>query len=188
MKVSKNSFRPPPKVDSSVVRLEPRNPAPQVNFIEWDGLVRLCFNRKNRTLSAIFHTKSVLKLLAENLKTQRALAGGTVADGMPLLPPPVAAASATDARPSPFASALAPPLTGASSMDVELDEEDEDDGVGGLKAELLPVRALVDEVLAATGFAEQRASKMDLDDFMALLARFNAAGIHFYGTGIESGD
>ena len=73
-------------------------------------------------------------------------------------------------------------------MDVELDEEDEDDGVGGLKAELLPVRALVDEVLAATGFAEQRASKMDLDDFMALLARFNAAGIHFYGTGIESGD
>ena len=53
---------------------------------------------------------------------------------------------------------------------------------------MLPVRALVDEVLAATGFAEQRASKMDLDDFMALLARFNAAGIHFYGTGIESGD
>jgi|EP00900_Chrysochromulina_parva_P002836 18S rRNA (adenine1779-N6/adenine1780-N6)-dimethyltransferase len=189
MKVSKNSFRPPPKVDSSVVRLEPRNPAPQVNFIEWDGLVRLCFNRKNRTLGAIFHTKSVLKLLAENLKTQRALAGGTVADGMPLLPPPVAAAAATGARPNPFASALAPPLAGASSMDVELDEDDDDDGGGGgLKADLLPVRALVDEVLAATGFAEQRASKMDLDDFMALLARFNAAGIHFYGTGIESGD
>jgi hypothetical protein len=74
-------------------------------------------------------------------------------------------------------------------MDVELDEDDDDDGGGGgLKAVLLPVRALVDEVLEATGFAEQRASKMDLDDFMALLARFNAAGIHFYGTGIESGD
>lgn len=40
MKVSKNSFRPPPKVDSSVVRIEPKNPPPPVNFMEWDGLVR----------------------------------------------------------------------------------------------------------------------------------------------------
>lgn len=40
MKVSKNSFRPPPKVDSSVVRIEPKNPPPPVNFVEWDGLVR----------------------------------------------------------------------------------------------------------------------------------------------------
>eukprot|EP00966_Prymnesium_polylepis_P305008 7047602-Prymnesium_polylepis.1 len=57
MKVSKNSFRPPPKVDSSVVRIEPKNPPPPVNFIEWDGLVRLCFNRKNKTLGAIFRSK-----------------------------------------------------------------------------------------------------------------------------------
>ena len=42
-----------------VVRLEPRNPPPPINFVEWDGLVRLCFNRKNKTLSAVFHTKSV---------------------------------------------------------------------------------------------------------------------------------
>ena len=40
MKVSKNSFRPPPKVDSSVVRIEPLNPPTPVNFVEWDGLVR----------------------------------------------------------------------------------------------------------------------------------------------------
>ena len=76
MKVSKNSFRPPPKVDSSVVRIEPLNPPPPVNFVEWDGLVRLCFNRKNKTLGAIFKTTSVLKLLEENVRTHRALAQG----------------------------------------------------------------------------------------------------------------
>lgn len=52
--VGKNNFRPPPKVDSSVVRIEPRHPPPPINFLEWDGLVRLCFSRKNKTLGAIF--------------------------------------------------------------------------------------------------------------------------------------
>jgi 18S rRNA (adenine1779-N6/adenine1780-N6)-dimethyltransferase len=75
MKVSRNSFRPPPKVDSSVVRLEPRHPKPAVNFVEWDGLVRLCFGRKNKTLNAIFNTKLVLKMLEDNLRTHCALAG-----------------------------------------------------------------------------------------------------------------
>ena len=32
MKVGKNNFRPPPKVESSVVRIEPRNPPPPINF------------------------------------------------------------------------------------------------------------------------------------------------------------
>lgn len=30
--VGKNNFRPPPKVESSVVRIEPKNPPPPVNF------------------------------------------------------------------------------------------------------------------------------------------------------------
>ena len=38
LKVSKNSFKPPPKVESSVVRIEPKYPPPPINFIEWDGL------------------------------------------------------------------------------------------------------------------------------------------------------
>jgi hypothetical protein len=67
----RNSFRPPPKVDSSVVKIKPFNPPPPVNFVEWDGLVRLgmllplfsfflllfiphalapAFQRKNKTL------------------------------------------------------------------------------------------------------------------------------------------
>ncbi|KAH9302153.1 hypothetical protein KI387_013736, partial [Taxus chinensis] len=38
LKVGKNNFRPPPKVDSSVVRIEPRNPLPPISFKEWDGM------------------------------------------------------------------------------------------------------------------------------------------------------
>eukprot|EP00227_Mantoniella_beaufortii_P015985 CAMPEP_0197593666 /NCGR_PEP_ID=MMETSP1326-20131121/18716_1 /TAXON_ID=1155430 /ORGANISM="Genus nov. species nov., Strain RCC2288" /LENGTH=300 /DNA_ID=CAMNT_0043159691 /DNA_START=243 /DNA_END=1141 /DNA_ORIENTATION=+ len=73
LKVGKNNFRPPPKVDSSVVRIEPRHPGVPVNFKEWDGLVRLCFGRKNKTLGGIFRTKTVMELLEVNYKTYRAL-------------------------------------------------------------------------------------------------------------------
>jgi 18S rRNA (adenine1779-N6/adenine1780-N6)-dimethyltransferase len=68
MKVGKNNFRPPPKVESSVVRLEPRNPPPPINFKEWDGLLRILFNRKNKTLSACFGTSTVLELLEKNYR------------------------------------------------------------------------------------------------------------------------
>jgi 18S rRNA (adenine1779-N6/adenine1780-N6)-dimethyltransferase len=69
---------PPPKVESSVVRIEPRNPPPPVQFVEWDGLVRLCFTRKNKTLSAVFRNRKVLDVLARNYATFQALgaAGG----------------------------------------------------------------------------------------------------------------
>lgn len=46
MKVGKNNFRPPPKVESNVVRIEPRNPPPPINYQEWDGLTRIAFIRK----------------------------------------------------------------------------------------------------------------------------------------------
>jgi 18S rRNA (adenine1779-N6/adenine1780-N6)-dimethyltransferase len=73
LKVGKNNFRPPPKVDSSVVRIEPRKPQVDVNFREWDGLVRLCFGRKNKTLGGIFRTKTVLELLTKNYLTFKAV-------------------------------------------------------------------------------------------------------------------
>ena len=73
MKVGKNNFRPPPKVESSVVRIVPFNPPPPINFVEWDGLLRLCFTRKNRTISAIFHNSNVVELLQKNYRTFCAL-------------------------------------------------------------------------------------------------------------------
>lgn len=63
MKVSKKNFRPPPKVESAIVRVEPRHPIPKVNFTEWDGLLRICFQRKNKTLGAVFKQKPIVKVL-----------------------------------------------------------------------------------------------------------------------------
>lgn len=39
MKVSKGNFRPPPQVESSVVRIVPLDPPPPVKFEEFDGYV-----------------------------------------------------------------------------------------------------------------------------------------------------
>jgi len=68
MKIGKNNFRPPPKVESSVVRIEPRNPPPPVNFQEWDGLVRIAFCRKNKTLAAIFSQTGTREMLLNNYR------------------------------------------------------------------------------------------------------------------------
>jgi 18S rRNA (adenine1779-N6/adenine1780-N6)-dimethyltransferase len=73
MKVGRNNFRPPPKVESRVVRIELKNPPPPVNFVEWDGMIRLLFNRKNKTLRSVLNTKATLKLLEENRKTLKSL-------------------------------------------------------------------------------------------------------------------
>jgi len=68
MKVGKNNFRPPPKVESNVVRIEPRNPRPPINYQEWDGLTRIAFMRKNKTLSAAFKQTTVVTMLEKNYK------------------------------------------------------------------------------------------------------------------------
>lgn len=73
MKVGKNNFKPPPKVESSVVRIEPRNPPPPINFTEWDGLTRIAFLRKNKTLAAAFKQSSVLQTLDSNYKLNASL-------------------------------------------------------------------------------------------------------------------
>ena len=75
IKVGRNNFRPPPKVDSRVVRIELKNPPPPVNFVEWDGLVKLCFNRKNKTLRSLFTSKKVVADLETSWKTFAALRG-----------------------------------------------------------------------------------------------------------------
>ncbi|CAL8102826.1 unnamed protein product [Calicophoron daubneyi] len=66
MKISRNSFRPPPRVDSAVVRIEPRHPLPPVTYSEWDGLLRLVFSRKNKTVAANFGGKAVAALLRKH--------------------------------------------------------------------------------------------------------------------------
>ncbi|CCH40580.1 Dimethyladenosine transferase [Wickerhamomyces ciferrii] len=76
MKVGKNNFRPPPQVESSVVRIEIKNPRPQVDYNEWDGLLRIVFVRKNRTIAAGFKSTTILEILEKNYKTYLATLDG----------------------------------------------------------------------------------------------------------------
>jgi len=78
-KVSRGSFNPPPEVDSMVVRIVPREPPIEVNFREWDGLMRICFGRKRKTLRSSFTMTHTLKMLEENYQTWCALSGTTPA-------------------------------------------------------------------------------------------------------------
>lgn len=124
MKVSRNSFRPPPQVESSVVRMEPIIPPPPINFDEWDGLIRILFMRKNKTVSANFKTTAVLEMLEKNYKT--------------------------------FCS-----LNNVQVM------------------EPFDCKARIMEIVESTGQAENRAAKMDIDDFLKILLAFNEQGFHF---------
>jgi len=74
-KVARGSFNPPPEVDSMVVKVVPRDPPIEVDFREWDGLMRVCFGRKRKTLRASFCTKDALRILEGNYKTYCALTG-----------------------------------------------------------------------------------------------------------------
>ena len=133
LKVGRNNFRPPPKVESRVVRIEPRNPPPPVNFVEWDGMVRLLFNRKNKTLRSVLLTKPTIRMLEENRRTHLSLQN-----------------------------------KGKGSM--EMDEQMIDEK---------GVQEIIEEVVSKEEWNGKRASKLDLDDFLSLLAEFNAKGIHF---------
>merc|ERR1711972_623174 len=76
-KVARGSFNPPPEVDSMVVKVVPRDPPIQVDFREWDGLMRICFGRKRKTLRSSFGMSHTLRTLEENYKTWCALTGSS---------------------------------------------------------------------------------------------------------------
>jgi 18S rRNA (adenine1779-N6/adenine1780-N6)-dimethyltransferase len=69
MKVGKNNFRPAPNVESSVVRIVPRDPPPPIRFEEFDGLTRILFARRNKVAHANFQAKGVLEMLEGNHRT-----------------------------------------------------------------------------------------------------------------------
>lgn len=123
--VSKNNFRPPPQVESSVVRLEPLDPPPPIAFDEFDGLTRIVFSRRNKTVRANFGAKGVREMLEANAKTARAVRTDLAAD------------------------------------------------------EVFDASVAIDEVLDASGYADQRAAKMDVTDFLELLAAFHKRDFHF---------
>jgi 18S rRNA (adenine1779-N6/adenine1780-N6)-dimethyltransferase len=69
MHVGKNNFRPAPIVESSVVRMVPLDPPPPVKFEEFDGLTRILFSRRNKTVHGNFMAKGVMEMLEKNYRT-----------------------------------------------------------------------------------------------------------------------
>lgn len=165
LKVGRNNFRPPPKVDSSVVRIEPRKPQPSVNFKEWDGLVRICFNRKNKTIGSIFRQKTVLSLLEKNYKTLQALQ--------------LSQNGSLDGTETAMAVSALGDTFGDLSMEVEDGRDDEEMEVEDRDTRGSDFKEKVLGVLRQGGFEEKRSSKLTQADFMHLLSLFNKAGIHF---------
>lgn len=165
LKVGKNNFRPPPKVDSSVVRIEPRGPLTPVNFKEWDGLVRICFNRKNKTIGSIFRQKSVLNILEKNYRTLQALQFSEKAPS-------------NDMEMALDVSTLGESF-GDLSMDADYGNDDDDIEMDDGDTKRAEFKERVLAVLKEGNFEEKRSSKLAQADFMHLLSLFNKAGIHF---------
>ncbi|KAI5859722.1 rRNA adenine dimethylase [Durotheca rogersii] len=199
LKVGRNNFRPPPQVDSSVVRIEPKLGAerPAISFAEWDGMLRVCFNRGNKSLRAAWlGNKGVLAMLERNYRLWCASNDIPVDDAL---------ADEEDDDHDDNAPAGGEEWGGIMDID---NDDDYDGGAGDangdddtpsffqeLKAPApvaktkskrrktrvaLLVREKVRRVLEdVTELADKRSAKCDENDFLRLLAAFNAEGIHF---------
>ncbi|KAI1825249.1 rRNA adenine dimethylase [Xylaria intraflava] len=183
LKVGRANFRPPPQVDSSVVRIEPKTGSerPNISFEEFDGLLRICFNRRNKVLRSLFlANKEVLKMMETNYRLYCAtndipIDEGLVDDageeemevddndhdaGMDI--------DAEDDMPSFFGAAKGAENTPASKR-----------GASKKTRVALLVKEKVRKVLEETELAESRSAKLHENDFLKLLAAFNGEGIHF---------
>ncbi|KAK8154797.1 dimethyladenosine transferase [Phyllosticta citrichinensis] len=195
MKVGKNNFKPPPQVESSVVRIVPKNPRPQISYEEWDGLLRVCFVRKNKTLRAsFFGTSSVMDMLEANYRTFCAQNDIAIDEG------PTAVAEDTNMDVEQDEGEWKG-IQDGDANDMDVDDDDDDDMPAFFKeqaaekfrllkakgrgrkrgtqvAEL--VREKVRKVLEdETELADKRARLCDEGDFLKLLYAFNQEGIHF---------
>ena len=60
-----------------MIRLDPKHPPPAVDFDEWDGLVKMIFNRKNKKVTSIFRTKTALQQLYDRYCSYAKMEGKT---------------------------------------------------------------------------------------------------------------
>lgn len=190
MKVGKNNFRPPPQVESSVVRIEPKTGSerPGVSWDEWDGMLRICFVRKNRTMRASWlGTKEVLSMVERNYRVYCAMNnialddtiigddddemdvddGGVADEGEEEWGGIMDGVEEEDDTPAFFKEAARETIPKTKSKKKKT-----------RVAEL--VREKIRKVLEdKTELSEKRAGKCDENDFLRLLAAFNEEGIHF---------
>lgn len=109
MKIDRKQFRPPPKVDSAVIKIQPKGWPADLNVQQFDGFLRLVFNGKNKTLKSVLTgSKTTLANLAllrqQGTSSRSALASAGVAapdgDGTQLDSSTTTAGTAIDASSS----------------------------------------------------------------------------------------
>ena len=182
MKVGRNNFKPPPQVESSVVRLTPKRPRPELSYEEWDGMLRVCFVRKNKTLRASFLSIStVMEMLEGNYRTFCAQTGVVLEDG------PVEEGMEVDEDVGVKDVSEVMDVDGEDGEELPafMKEEQTRRKQGrqkrkkrGKVAELVyeKVRRVLED---ETKLAETRARICEENDFLRLLFAFNQEGIHF---------
>lgn len=160
MDVSKRDFTPCPKVDSSVVRIEPRAWPPPVDLSEWNRFTLMCFTRKNKTLGAIFRQKKTVFCLmkkAELWHEKQKLEGShdnleKIVSDLSLL------------------GELDDDTTDTEDMDVESDRDNE---------KFVCFKDKIVNILKSGGYEDKRSSKLSVKEFLRLISLFNKEGIHF---------
>ncbi|KAL8728072.1 MAG: hypothetical protein Q9181_005471 [Wetmoreana brouardii] len=199
LKVGRNNFKPPPQVDSSVVRLVPKVPRPGIGFEEWDAMLRVCFGRKHRTLRAGWlGSRKTLEWVEACWRSTCAMNGvpidedGAGAEEDMVMDGGGEAVTANGENEE-------DEWAGIMDVDDAPEKEDDDDELPdffkqqtqktngattskrkqkGKIAEL--VREKVRKVLEDdTAFADRRAVTLDQNDFLRLLLAFNKEGIRF---------
>ena len=185
MKISKNNFKPPPKVESSIVRIEPRNPAPAINYVEWDGLLRICFMRKNKQIGSIFKNKKVLAVLEknfnilENLKKKNKENENVMEESK--------GNNEKDVEVDLIESFKKMANINEKEENEEApDDEDDEDEVEveapkgeKMEEEKQSFKAKMMKILEDNDMNLKRAKKLEVEDFLKLLNIFNSNNIHF---------
>ena len=199
MKVSKKNFVPPPKVESSVVRIEPIHPLPKINFLEWDGMLRICFSRKNKTLGALFKQKKIFEMIYQNYKKFMKKNENNISkieENEEQIPVVKSEINENDNNESNIIKGL---LNNMNDDENNMELEDEDDNNNDNKIEIQEEELKINEeenkiannddkskfknflinLLKNNNFLQQRAVKMTINNFLELLNLLNNNGIHF---------
>eukprot|EP01018_Ginkgo_biloba_P021595 Gb_09566 [translate_table: standard] len=160
MDVSKKDFSPCPKVDSSVVRIEPRPCPPPVDLREWDGFTRMCFSRKNKTLGAIFRQKNMIFHLlkkSELWHEKQSLQAGQDKQERPI----------SDLS---LLGELSDDRTDTDDIDMEVDMD---------RQKFVCLKEKIVDILKSGEYEDKRSSKLSEDQLLGLISLFNKEGVHF---------
>lgn len=182
------------------MRIEPKNPVPKIDFIQWDGLLRICFSRKNKLIVAIFKKKVFLNLLYRNYTKAKEMmimaSTGNIKDFTILGREDQGAINISKKRKKKLTRRQKTDqiqLDGIKEENMnalEIENSDEDDNPKQKhqnppleaevdKAKLAEFKIYLMKVMSENGFANERASKMHWSRFLELLQVLNANQIYF---------